>query len=124
LGNRKKGRPPSLSQTKINQIKRGFKKYINETEIPIIVEFAYLSDIPRTVLYDYVEFSTLKEKCIMKKEAQLEKLGLNNAVNPTMAVFSLKQLGWSDKSKEEKKDDAEKLKAFVNGVFGVKTDDD
>jgi len=32
-----------------------------------------------------------------KKEAQLEKLGAFNVINSTMAIFSLKQLGWRDK---------------------------
>ena len=34
---------------------------------------------------------------ICKKEANLEKGLLGNVLNPTGAVFSLKQLGWSDR---------------------------
>jgi len=124
MSKRPVGRPRTYNKKEIKELLKKFEIYIENTDIPILVEFAYKNGITRASLYDYPEFSTLKERCLLKKEAQLETLALFNVVNPTMAVFSLKQMGWSDKSKEEKKDDAEKLKAFVNGVFGVKTDGD
>ena len=46
-------------------------------------------------------FSTLLKKCIAKKEANLEKGALTGKLNPSMAIFSLKQLGWRDKKEEE-----------------------
>ena len=85
----------------VDNIVRLLSIYINNSDIPIIAEFAYMNDIPRQTLYDYDEFSTLRKKCIDKKESQLEKLGLLGDVNSTMAIFSLKQIGWSDKPKEE-----------------------
>ena len=122
MSDRKVGRPRSLSPAKITQIKREFKKYINEADVPIIVEFAYMNNIPRTVLYDYAEFSTLKEKCLMKKEAQLEKLCLFGVINATMAVFSLKQIGWQN-DHIDVSDSAVLFKHFVNGVLGSQDDD-
>lgn len=91
------GRPRKYNKKQVDKLLQKFEIYIETTDIPILSEFAYLNDIARTELYDYKEFSTLKERCLQKKEAQLEKLGLTNAVNPTMAIFSLKQLGWKDK---------------------------
>lgn len=90
-------RPRKYLDTQINELTEKFRQYIEETDIPIVAEFAYLNDIDRTLLYDKPEFSTLLKKCIAKKEAQLEKKSLMGEVNTTQAIFSLKQLGWKDK---------------------------
>jgi hypothetical protein len=34
--------------------------------------------------------------CIAKKEGALERMALEGKVNTSMAIFSLKQLGWKD----------------------------
>ena len=91
------GRPRSYNAEQIEEIKQKFSDYIQSESIPIIAEFAYKNEIPRTTFYDYEEFSTLVKMCIDKKEAQMEKLGLHGEVNTPMAIFSLKQLGWTDK---------------------------
>ena len=52
-------------------------------------------------MYDYDEFSALRKRAIDKKEAQLERMALSGDVDKTMAIFSLKQLGWSDKQQVE-----------------------
>ena len=93
----KKGRPRTYTDKQVENFLKLFEKYIEDTDIPIISEFAYLNDLPRESIYDYEDFSTLRKKAISKKESQLEKLGLLNVINPAMAIFSLKQLGWSDK---------------------------
>ena len=91
------GRPRKYSDEEVAEIATLFKEYISETAVPIIAEFAYQSDVPRETLYKYDEFSTLIKECIDKKEAALERLALQGEVNTTMAIFSLKQLGWRDK---------------------------
>ncbi len=96
-----RGRPRNLSNERIEEVQDKFEQYINETPVPIIAEFAYLNDISRDSLYDYPEFSTLIKKCVNKKEAQLERGALQNSLNTTMAIFSLKQLGWRDKQEHE-----------------------
>ena len=93
----KTGRPLKYNEEQVAEICEKFEKYINETDLPIIAEFAYMNDLCRQGLYDYPEFSTLLKKLVDKKEAQLEKLGALNIINSTMAIFSLKQLGWTDK---------------------------
>jgi len=96
-GGWKMGRPRNYTDKQVEKFLKLFEEYIKDTDIPIISEFAYLNDLPREIIYDYEEFTTLRKKAINKKEAQLEKLGLLNVVNSSMAIFSLKQLGWSDK---------------------------
>lgn len=95
------GRPRRYSDEEVKEIKDALSLYIENTEIPIVAEFAYLHDVHRSTLYDYEEFSSLLKKCIDKKEAQLERQGLANNINATMAIFSLKQLGWRDKQEIE-----------------------
>jgi hypothetical protein len=95
------GRPRSYDGNDIERIKALLELYIEKSDIPIIAEFAYMNDIPRQTFYDYPEFSTLLKKSMDKKESNLEKLGLIGEVNSTMAIFSLKQLGWRDKQETE-----------------------
>ena len=94
-------RPRSRTQTQDEQLFDRFKKYIDNTTLPIIAEFAYMNDIERQYLYDNEMFSTLLKKCIAKKEANLEKGALTGKLNPSMAIFSLKQIGWKDKQADE-----------------------
>jgi hypothetical protein len=70
--------------------------YIEDTEIPILAEFAYQHGIYRQRLYEWEEFADAIKVCTAKKEAQLERLALAGKVNVAMAIFSLKQLGWKD----------------------------
>ena len=95
------GRPRTLTDERVAELVDSYIKYIEETDIPIVAEFAYLSDIPRQILYDYPEFSTLSKKAIDKKEMQLEKMGYSSKGNPAFIIFSLKQLGWRDKQELE-----------------------
>ena len=98
------GRPPKYTPEQLRAIAKKFEAYINDEKnvIPIIVEFCYKNNISRDTLYDHAEvFSALLKKCIARKEAQLEKLCLLNKVNASMAIFSLKQLGWKDKHEIE-----------------------
>lgn len=90
------GRPRNHNPEEVERIKAALAEYIQMTTIPILVEFAYQNDISRDDLYNYPEFCTLRKKAIDKKEAQLERKGLNNEIDKTLAIFSLKQLGWKD----------------------------
>lgn len=74
-----------------------FDEYIETTEIPIVAEFAALQKLSRQFLYDNEEFDDAIKRCTCKKEAALERQALKGDINVTMAIFSLKQLGWKDK---------------------------
>ena len=94
-------RPRSRTQEQDEKLLKKFEKYINDTTLPIIAEFAYMNEIERQYLYDNQMFSTLLKKCIAKKEANLEKGALTGKLNPSMAIFSLKQIGWKDRQETE-----------------------
>lgn len=88
-----------------------FSAYIEDTAIPIVAEFAAQQGYGKHVLYDMAndsaDFANLLRKCVTKKEAALERMGLKGEVNTPMAIFSLKQLGWSDKQENTLKGDKE-----------------
>ncbi len=91
------GRPRKYTAKEIRRLYYKFEIYIEETEIPIIAEFAYKNNLSKDFLYDTLEFSELLKSCISKKETALETKCLKGEVNPAMAIFSLKQIGWRDK---------------------------
>ena len=74
--------------------------YIESEDVPVIAEFAYQQGLHRQQMYElaegFPELSDAIKRCISKKEAQLEKGALVGKLNPSMAIFSLKQLGWKD----------------------------
>jgi len=95
------GQPKKFSPEQVKRLKEKFELYIEENSIPIIMEFTYKNNITKDILYDYAEFSDLLKKCVEKKQANLEKATLANKVNTAMAIFSLKQMGWRDRSETE-----------------------
>lgn len=94
-------RPKEYTKERIEEILISLNTYIAETEIPIVAEFAYKYNIRRGTLYDFPELLDAIKGLIDKKEAQLERKALNREIDHTMAIFSLKQLGWRDKKEIE-----------------------
>ena len=92
------GRPLEWTQEKIQDIINKLEIYIDDNTIPIISEFCYQNNIRKQRLYEKEEFSDSIKRLIEKKEANLEKGMLFGKINVTGAIFSLKQLGWKDKS--------------------------
>jgi hypothetical protein len=92
------GRPQEHDR---EELLRKLLAYIAETEIPIVAEFAAQSGLYRQQLYDMPELSDALKSCISKKEGALERQALAGKVNCTMAIFSLKQLGWKDTQSHE-----------------------
>jgi len=81
------------------------EKYTKKTDIPILSEFAHLNNINRSYLYSLDPLKDTIKKLIDKKEAQLERKALDKEINVTMAIFSLKQLGWKDMPEQKQQDD-------------------
>lgn len=84
------------------------EEYIEETELPIFKEVCYLNNW----CDDYIYQLSLKDEDIartikklrQKKESELERGGLTGKYSHTMAIFSLKQLGWKDRVELDTKD--------------------
>lgn len=86
---------------RLREIEKQMDKYTAETEIPILAEFAVSIKVHRQALYEHPELTDGIKRLITKKEAQLETLALYGGVNSTMAIFSLKQIGWTDRKEVE-----------------------
>ena len=97
----KVGAPKDWTDEKIQDLLVKFEKYIDETKVPIIAEFAVQNNTYRQRLYEFKQFADAIKKCTSKKEAALERGALENKLNPTMCIYSLKQLGWKDKQEFE-----------------------
>lgn len=79
--------------------------YIASHELPIFKECCVENNWCHDYIYQMAEkneeLSSTIKKLSAKKEVELEKGGLTGKYNKTMAVFSLKQLGWKDKIEVE-----------------------
>jgi hypothetical protein len=65
------------------------------------------------VLYDWEELADLLKLCTTKKKAALERAAFEGRINPTVAIFSLKQLGWSDRAEQTFKGDNHAPMRFI-----------
>lgn len=110
------GRPKKYSKTFIKNIARRFQEYIENTELPIIARFAADNGLYKGWFYDYDEFSNLLKEATTKKEAALQEKGFAGEINVPMAIFALKQLGWSDKVDHEHSGDV-KITGFEINII-------
>jgi len=91
---------PKSDKYVISTMTKIIDDYTNKTDLPILKEVTYMNNW----LYEYVmelqrgseELSYSIKRLLCKKEVELERGGLKEKYNKTMAVFSLKQLGWRD----------------------------
>ena len=94
---KKRGRPPKVH---IEDLINDADAYIESANPPILAEYAHLHGITRQYLYELAngnkDLSDTIKKISEAKEIKLEKYALNGIYQPTMAIFSLKQLGWKD----------------------------
>ena len=93
----KRGRPPKI---KIETLIKDVDEYISNAEPPIVAEYAHMHNITRQYLYELAtkskELSDAIKRISEAKEIKLERGGLDGTYAPSVAIFSLKQLGWKD----------------------------
>ena len=85
---------------KYDNLRQDIIDYTEQTEYPILKELCYLKHYN----YDYVmqlqraneDLSQSIKELLYKKESYLEREGIKGNLAQTMAVFTLKQLGWRD----------------------------
>lgn len=84
------------------------EEYTKTIELPILKEVCYQNkwnyDYVMQLQRDNEELSQSIKTLLDKKETQLERGGLSGKYNNTMAIFSLKQLGWRDNKDIQVKD--------------------
>lgn len=121
------GRPPKVN---IEDLLADVDAYISSADPPIVAEFAHRHNITRQYLYELAgrhrengdsRLSDAIKRISEEKEIKLEKGALIGDYNSPMAIFSLKQLGWSDNKniptygEQEQEDDplTKSLKEFA-----------
>jgi len=111
----KRGPPYKYDPLKIADL---LLKYVADTDIPILAEFAWKNNLWREEVYRQSERSEKLryaiKLCSTKKEAQLEIGMLSGEIQAAPAIFSLKQLGWKDNP-----DDGQAGKVTVEIVGGL-----
>jgi hypothetical protein len=80
---------------------QALRDYIDQTDIPILAEFAFQNHVDRSNLYKYEELVPTIKALVAKKEAGLERLMLSGKIPAAGCIFSLKQLGWKDNQSVE-----------------------
>lgn len=113
------GRPKKYTKKFKKELFEKFETYIDDHDIPILAEFAYQNNIARGRLYEFDVFVDAIKRCHDKKEANLEKGLLSGKLNPAGAIFSLKQLGWTDRTEVEHRGGAV-MKIIVSEEFKPK----
>lgn len=93
-------------KVKIEDLVKDADEYIRTASPPILAEYAHMHGITREHLYHLADiakrdgdeslYHTIK-RISEAKEINLEKGALSGEYPPTMAIFSLKQLGWKDR---------------------------
>lgn len=94
-----------MAKEKFNEkeLLEAIEKYTEATDQPLIKEFCLQFDISEDALQDYRDkyrsISGAIKKLLAKQEVFLVKAGSSNQINPTMAIFRLKQpvFGYTDK---------------------------
>jgi hypothetical protein len=103
------GRPSKVTPEQKLEVWKAFEKYVDDEEYPTVVGFcsnnktAWKYDILRDDLNRWDPFRTLIKKALIKQEQFTEEQVLKGKLNPTWAIFKLKQpaFGWTDKQEVE-----------------------
>lgn len=117
-------RPRSTSKYDVDEICRALDSYteqcLKQKEVPILKEVFVKKGwnynyITRTLNGRLLEkgderLETSIRNLIDAKEYMLERLGLKGKINTTLAVFSLKQLGWRDQQQVDTDTNDKKIK--------------
>jgi len=96
----------------IDDMIKKINEYTDEEQVPILKEVCYKNGWNYIYLFELEsknpKLSESIRRLMYKKEVMLEKLGLFNVINSSIAKFSLFQLGWREKQEIEHTGNKEK----------------
>ena len=124
------GRPPKLTPEEKAIVYKAMEDYIARTPDPIIVGFcawdpvAIEYDITDDNINDWEEFTRLRKRATQKQEAYLSTGVFSKGLNPTMAIFRLKQPvhGYTDRMQQDLTTNGKDLPVPILGAINVQQD--
>lgn len=112
------GRPKKWTDEKLAELSDKIRAYTDNEEIPTIAGFCYKHDVRKQLLYEHEPLLDSIKRMMEKKEHVLEVGGLTGEYDKTMVIFSLKQMGWRDKPKDDEDDNLqEAFKAIADKLL-------
>ena len=96
----KMARPKKYTKKYLKEVAILINEYVDKSAIPVLAECAFELGHHRQFFYEHddcPEFLDAVKRLLAKKEFRLEVGALSGNLNASMAIFSLKQMGWSDK---------------------------
>jgi hypothetical protein len=123
------GTPDIWTPEYIAMVSGELETYIRATKCPMVSEFCYMHGVHKQRLSEITELASLRDWLICKKEAYLEKAGLaltkEHGGRASFIIFSLKQLGWKDKTEVEHSGNIQfpKVELFLMGVDKPKVEE-
>ena len=84
----------------------------------------HLGFVNRASMYDYEqmgEFSDTVKKARTRCEQWIEKNGIEGKTPPAMAIFALKNYGWTDKPEKQETDDTANDLSILQQALGIDT---
>lgn len=122
---RPRGRPQKYNIEEMVDI---ICEYTDNTVLPILKEVCYLNgwnfDTLMNLERQNEDLNWAIKRLLQKKEVEVERGGLIGKYNQTMAVFTLKQLGWKDKQDIELNTSDNDLEVKINVVSPSQEDID
>jgi len=91
---------PKITKKHLKEVAKLMDAYTDKSAIPVLAECAFELGYSRQFFYEHddcPEFSDARKRLLAKKEFRLEVGALSGNLNASMSIFSLKQMGWSDK---------------------------
>jgi len=82
----------------------------------------HLGFVNRASMYDYEqrgEFSDTIKKARTRCEQWIEKNGIEGKTPPAMAIFALKNYGWTDKPEKQETDDTGSDLSILQQALGI-----
>jgi hypothetical protein len=124
------GRPPKLTKLERARVFQALVDYIDRTPDPTIVGFVSWDPTPIELnvtddnINDWEEFSRLRKRAVKKQEAYLLMGATTGKLNPTMAIFRLKQPvhGYKDRVDTDITSDGKGIQPLLVSFINNKTD--
>lgn len=125
------GRPPKLTKAQREEVLTAFAEYIEGEKDPTIVGFCAENPtalkywINKDNIHDWEEFAELRKRAIGKQESYLLRGATRNSLNPTVAIFRLKQPqhGYTDKQQTDLTSDGKPIGPVLVKFIGGKSEE-